>query len=486
MDPMVCKVILPIKTSSPEGGHPVSIKQTAKTFTELSQEYFCSRFYPSHAIWKLFTAKQCREFAFFILVSDNGQTGESCIIRKLCFLNYEDFVQALATYRPIRIESGAVYLSGACRSDEIVSRELVFDIDIDSYDKFIPMRSCGCVGSGFCRACWPFVNIAARVIVNTLHEFGVAKVGVFYSGGRGLHIRAFSNDATFNIPNKEARISMRTALLGKDDLLVTHNCSQTLAAMPYIFMAVNSLITNQLTGKYGMFTEWLLETHPGTALAVLYDTTQRTIVQLQNFIGRGGISAIDRYSGQLSELLVFSADVKTALEISRKFTPELNSARKECRVLTGVSSTIDSTKYNLDAYNRIVARIKQVMQPNVLLECISDVNWQNTLSCIIMSTAMLCLWPRIDGEPTYQAGHLLRVPMGIHLSTGRLGVRVGESELDTFYPSDASPQIMEVTTAHQQQIPIPLMGRDKIKFDDDELAAKSCKDFETWVDAILS
>ena len=86
-----------------------------------------------------------------------------------------------------------------------VSRELIFDIDMDDYSpvRFKTTLSCPlipshysntqirhcCEGANICPKCWKFMNNAMMVLRDILKdEFGFKHILFVYSGRRGIHI----------------------------------------------------------------------------------------------------------------------------------------------------------------------------------------------------------------------------------------------------------------------------------------------------------
>ncbi|KAF1973311.1 DNA primase small subunit [Bimuria novae-zelandiae CBS 107.79] len=125
-----------------------------------------------------------REFAF-TLSNDALQRYQSFatsdLMRKRCIAD-----------TPPRIDIGPVYSTNPRDRKTLrkasafrpISRELVFDIDMNDYDD---IRTC-CTGANICRKCWAFITMAIKVVDVALREdFGFKHIMWVYSGRRGAH-----------------------------------------------------------------------------------------------------------------------------------------------------------------------------------------------------------------------------------------------------------------------------------------------------------
>ena len=125
-----------------------------------------------------------REFAF-TLSNDALQRYQSFptadLMRKRCIAD-----------TPPRIDIGPVYSTNPRDRKTLrkasafrpISRELVFDIDMNDYDD---IRTC-CIGANICRKCWSYITMAIKVVDIALREdFGFKHIMWNYSGRRGAH-----------------------------------------------------------------------------------------------------------------------------------------------------------------------------------------------------------------------------------------------------------------------------------------------------------
>lgn len=214
----------PIQTVAiiPSGSENVDAKGMAQT-------YFAT-LYPIDTLWDLIASlgnRENREFAFFfskrgksggalqnstatkekgqcpsgqcpIRQSTEGDAEEEYVQRNRSFDTKDDLKRYITEKRPFRIEMGGLYTIRPRLSyiypegsSWVYLRELVFDIDINSYDGH--SRSC-CKDRDICPSCWPLVAIAACILDIGLANMGIEKRGWFYTGGRGMHCYVFERD----------------------------------------------------------------------------------------------------------------------------------------------------------------------------------------------------------------------------------------------------------------------------------------------------
>lgn len=135
-----------------------------------------------------------REFSFTL---DNG-----AYLRYLSFSDSNEFKEAIQRLKPAKIDVGAIYNVRPSERKSFnpnffnaVKKELVFDIDMNDYDKF---RTC-CKGKTVCKLCWKFCAFAASLIQSTLkgiirsclshrlEDFNLSEILWVFSGRRGMH-----------------------------------------------------------------------------------------------------------------------------------------------------------------------------------------------------------------------------------------------------------------------------------------------------------
>ncbi|KAN0012414.1 hypothetical protein ACTFIU_007715 [Dictyostelium citrinum] len=144
------------------------------------------------------------------------KAGKSFVIRNKSFNRVEDLKEFLkgkqgndGVYEvPERLDIGPICSWEPSKLSTVsdyhpVSKELVFDIDVDDYN---PIRIC-CGSTSLCEKCWGFLAVSAEFIDNYLREcFGFQQIMYVFSGRRGLHI--WVSDRAAQYLTKENRASI--------------------------------------------------------------------------------------------------------------------------------------------------------------------------------------------------------------------------------------------------------------------------------------
>ncbi|XP_075969435.1 DNA primase small subunit [Anticarsia gemmatalis] len=139
-------------------------------------------------------------------------------LRYLSFSNQKELQTLLQKKCPHKLDIGAVYNTKPSigRHDAVVlSRELVFDIDLTDYDE---VRTC-CQEAKVCEKCWKFMVIACEIIDKTLKEdFGFQSILWVFSGRRGIHCWVSDYEArTLDSPGRGAVADYLCLITGGDN-----------------------------------------------------------------------------------------------------------------------------------------------------------------------------------------------------------------------------------------------------------------------------
>ncbi|UCG90253.1 MAG: DNA primase catalytic subunit PriS [Candidatus Heimdallarchaeota archaeon] len=145
-----------------------------------------------------------REFGFATL---GGK-----FFRNISFENPKALIDFLVDRTPFHAYVGAVYNEPPSRESPIhtlewLGHELVFDIDLNEYDA-VRQFVCDCQGADqVCLRCWQLINLAVRIIDETLRlDFGMKNIIWIFSGRRGVH-GWVTDDIGFSL-NQEQRMSV--------------------------------------------------------------------------------------------------------------------------------------------------------------------------------------------------------------------------------------------------------------------------------------
>lgn len=126
-----------------------------------------------------------REFGF--------ATFDGKFFRNISFGSPKELIDYLVDRTPFHAYIGAVYSEPPSREKPIhklewQGHELVFDIDLNEYDA-VRQYVCNCQGADqVCIRCWQLINLAIRIIDETLRfDFGMDDIFWVFSGRRGVH-----------------------------------------------------------------------------------------------------------------------------------------------------------------------------------------------------------------------------------------------------------------------------------------------------------
>ncbi|XP_063531763.1 DNA primase small subunit [Cydia strobilella] len=139
-------------------------------------------------------------------------------LRYLSICNQKEFQTLLQKKCPYKLDIGAVYNTKPSigRHDAVVlSRELVFDIDLTDYDE---VRTC-CQEANVCDKCWKFMIIACEILDKALRDdFGFQSILWVFSGRRGIHCWVSDYEArTLDSPGRAAVADYLCLIMGGDN-----------------------------------------------------------------------------------------------------------------------------------------------------------------------------------------------------------------------------------------------------------------------------
>jgi hypothetical protein len=453
---------------------PIPTAPRPESHESVARAYMSSDLYPARLVWKMFSAigggkhgaSFNREFAFYV---ERGNDPGGQMIRHMSFPTPVDFERAIKSLRPHRVEAGGIYLvppERGPRAADAIAGETAFDIDIDAYDGREPdvprARSC-CSGRAYCRSCWPLANSAAEVISHRIALYGGGSCAVFYSGGRGFHVRVLSGDWMFCSAERTIREAVRMAIVpggSARDIVVRASRDADMFRTASLIVG----IPGHQAPTGGGFLGWYADRHPdifvsslaSAVIAVAEENADMPEIGLETEM-RDAVSGL---SARINAAAKFVDVVARELASQRESDSSIGIANLSAyqswtRSIAPVTELVEFCKKSIAAH-------PDPREPGI--------GWTRSAAAVVMEAAVSCMWPRIDAGMSDQPGHLLRAPMGVHGSTGRLGVYVPPEEIASFYPDDRSP------VARMKQ-------GGGVEFVPAELATEAFGNFERWIGA---
>ncbi|ORD93150.1 PRI1, partial [Enterospora canceri] len=167
------------------------------------KKYYTTIF-PYNEIFRVLNINENKELAFG---KDSGT-----FIRYETFCNANDFYRRICQVIPYRIDVGSTFKNRPTKYDQniLVSRQLVFDIDLTDYD-----RKC-CKEKKICAKCYDLIKCAIEVLSHILKkEFGFDQFGFVFSGRRGVHCWVFGED--------DLDAQVRTNIFKYFDIVISRN-----------------------------------------------------------------------------------------------------------------------------------------------------------------------------------------------------------------------------------------------------------------------
>lgn len=303
--------------------------------------------------------------------------------------NLKDFKETIIKFNPIRFEIGAVYDKPPKDREFLLknelnplTKELIFDIDMDDYDSF---RTC-CTGASVCSKCWKFITIAMKIINIALEiDFGFKNFIWIFSGRRGAHCWISDQRAM------KLNYLQRKNILDYLNIIKDRSMSKRLNLRrpyhPHLLRSLNILKP--------IFTDFiLLEQDPWR------DDKNAIETLLVNLFDKQHIDSLKKYWSN---------------------NPNRSSLEKWKDIDQFAQSNFNSTNTNNKNLN---LRKKDFMLK--LQECKEDI-------------IMLTLYPKLDVEVTKQVNHLLKSPFCIHPATGKICVPI-----DNGFDPDMAPTLSKI------------------------------------------
>jgi DNA primase catalytic subunit len=473
--------------------------------------------------------------AIFLVKPHKGQPTHEACARELCFdIDIGDYGKPFSCYFGGQATLSAdtsldvCVVTGGTVTSTLAQHHSVSNATLLA----CPARSCSCADTHqFCSACWPLVTLAAEQIDTQLCAFGSRSHAWFFTGGRGLHCRYFGRDPTFYTPNASMRSALRMQLSSPPEQAyviierATSGCTRDPRATAMVRKLISPMRKNAGDGDGdGMdrpedataaatvvafttpgtamtmernFCDWYLRHHPSCALKAIIAVGRRHLLETKNAVSQSRTTTTtttattttktktpvyDRATILLNELLV---RCECALQYATTAEQRLNTSAALRTV--GLNEWDDSALVRGNPLYNAIHMIES------LCENIPDagLTWDCALR-VVAEAALLCMAPRVDTQVTDQVWHLLRVPMGVHATTGRVGVlvaRAGEiAKLRVFTPTmapkivpieDGRPSCLDMTTTIGTKL-------QRFEYDNYLHMQLAKKDFENFVEEVTS
>jgi DNA primase catalytic subunit len=438
------------------------------------------------ALWRMLSvsgigAATRREFA----VAKHGKDdGRDFVKRHLSFTDKAEFCKFVASERHFRLDVGSVCAIPPAEEDffppaaqEVVSRELRFDIDAGDYDnveKSLPGRTC-CSGRDTCASCWGIIATGCVIIDAGLRGQGARHIGWFFSGGRGMHCWVLDG-GPFSSPEPalarfyvdEAAPADRVSLLASAVECGVASATEVITRLLFPQLAplvrLPTLISEPLANPTfaasprGVFLGWYAARHPDSFVYAL----------------RTRLAAVAAAAGDD----VLPSEAATAQQLSKQFAGltktvrELADGLRMARARANGTSDVSIHLLDQNLYRVFVVRFESALdEAEAVLRREGPSMFRNgrlrpCSARAIIEAGLVALMPRVDSAVTTEANHLLKAPMSVHAGTGRLAVRVDSRNLLSFRPWIAPKRQLDGN------------------FDDDRAARQAFADFDDWTKAM--
>jgi len=256
--------------------------------------------------------------------------------------------------------------------DPSLRRQLVFDLDLDSYDASgIRAEVCNCTGKSACDSCFELVRMSASILRRLLsYKFGYTFVLAVFSGRRGIHVSVY-DPAAWVLP-----AAAREALI------------RILALRPRDW---TELMRNQRASSHSpMLKLAFKEVLPHFVARFISPITAKD----------GGILATDAKC----EAALRACDL--SLPLCAMLMESVRSSRPrtgECR------------------WNVLFRTVTMLQQQDPGL-------YYADLERFLLRFVLERIWPRVDVPVTTEPTHASRAPFSVHASTGNLATPLHDRE----------------------------------------------------------
>eukprot|EP00040_Diaphanoeca_grandis_P040162 m.261453 g.261453 ORF g.261453 m.261453 type:complete len:455 (-) comp42162_c0_seq1:267-1631(-) len=370
----------------------------ASEFPHLLKQYY-NRLFPYNRFYRWLsygnTEKHYfsnREFSFTLK--------DDVYIRYRSYHDEAEMTSDIKAMCPYKIDIGAIF-SGKPKDHKKIKasefkpleKELVFDIDMTDYDE---IRTC-CSGAAICKDCWPFMQVAAKIIDNALREdFGFEHMLWVYSGRRGIHCwvcdkraRALSNE------QRSAVAEWLAVVVGGEQ-----KARQVTLKSPMFPSIERALGIAKL-----FFENWILENNENGGQDVLSD----------------------KFPESISKLLAVISDENIEKKLKERWHGDGSSSKERWRDLC---AEIDKeTKRSKTPNYSLMMRKQEIM--------------------------LQYTYPRLDINVSKQLNHLLKSPFVVHPKTGRVCTPFDIEDIENFDPftvptiSDLMRELDEYNAEHK-------------------------------------
>jgi DNA primase small subunit len=372
------------------------------------------------------TQRAKREYCVTLRTAQNDEV----FVRYNCCATRDDFKRLMKRDGDddlvLKLDLGPVYsadvrahVTASSTNFRCVERELVFDIDMDEYDK---VRTC-CSGKTVCRKCFRFLTSAVKVIDSVMREdFGFKHILYVFSGRRGVHCWVCDRRA------RELSDRARTAVA------------------EYLNIDVNALDDRTKTPDIALqhptvrrSTELLMREFPE-----LLETQEI----FDDPVQRGNL--VRKFGSQQ-----FSVPAGTPKDTQSQWYAR--NSHKHARFMYRVCFFSKRTHSLFNAFLFFLRRDAVVAESAAIRAKKSKDPEASKGATAAQRIVLHHLYPRLDVEVSKHMNHLLKAPFCIHPATGKVCVPLDINTVDSFDP-DTVPTLSKLL-AELNAVPAATLAR---------------------------